>query len=139
MEYFDELLRACGIAVLCVICIAVAGRLSDAAALALRLGGGVVLFGIMMLLLEENISSLKAALESVGGTDGSVHTAFSTMLKALGVALISKLCSDVCRDCGEGTIANGVDSVGRMAMIALCIPIISDILDFAADVLERGM
>lgn len=139
MEYFDDLLRACGIAVLCAICIAVVGRMSNVAALALRLGGGVVLFGVMMLLLGENMTSLKSALESVRGVDSSVQKAFSTMLKALGIALVSKLCSDVCRDCGEGTIANGVDSVGKMAMIALCIPIISDILDFASRVLERGM
>lgn len=139
MEYFDELMKACGIAVIAVVCIAVVGRISDTAALALRLGGGVALFAAAIALLGENMTALKAAIGTVSGSDGAVGEAFSLMLKALGIALVSKFCSDICRDCGESGMANGVESVGRMVMIGLCIPVLADILSFAADVLERGM
>ena len=139
MEYFEHLMKGCGIAIIAVVCITVVGKLSDSAALTLRIGGGVALFAVAVLLLGENISAIESTISAVTRFDGTVGEAFSLMLKALGVALVSKLCSDICRDCGESTMANGVEAVGRIAIIGMCIPVIADILSFASDVLERGV
>lgn len=139
MEYLEIVFKACGVALIASVCVAVVGRASGAAALAIRLGGGVALFAVLMLLLSENLAELQTTIASVSAPDGELGDSFTIMLRALGISLISKFCSDICRDCGESTLASGVESVGRMAMIALCIPVLADILSFAADVLERGM
>ena len=58
------------------------------------------------------------------------------MMKALGVTLISKLCSDICRDCGDTSLANGIDGVGRAVILSMCIPVISEILGYATEILS---
>jgi stage III sporulation protein AD len=138
MEYLNELYRACGIAVVAVVCIAVVGRTSQTATLALRLGAGVLLFSIFVMLLGKSVAEINVVLGSLGSGSGSTQVALSVMLKAAGVAVVSRFCADVCRDCGESSLASGVESVGRAVMIAMCIPIVADVLKLAADVLERG-
>jgi stage III sporulation protein AD len=57
------------------------------------------------------------------------------MLKALGMALISKLCADVCRDTGESALASGVESVGKIAIFALAVPTFVKILELVFEML----
>ncbi len=139
MDHITELFRVCGIAMLSTIALAVVGRLSGNAGISLRIGGGVLIFGILVLLIRENISALEDILSLWRyGEGGFIGEAFSLMLKALGVALLSKFCADVCRDCGEGTLAGGVESVGRVVMVSLCLPLLAKILDKAAQMLDMG-
>jgi stage III sporulation protein AD len=60
------------------------------------------------------------------------------MIKALGIALIGKVCADVCKECGEGGLAQGVETVAGALIFSLSVPILSGILEFAVDVLSRG-
>ena len=105
----------------------------------LRVGGGIAVFAISLFLLGENLSELKGIVSSISGVGDGVQRGFYVMIKALGIALVSKFCSDICRDCGENTIALGVESVGRMAMISLCLPILADILALSREVMEVGI
>ncbi len=138
MEYLGDILKVCGIGVLCAIFLAVFGKMSGSLGMALRVGGGMLVFGIFLAVLTSNIDELENIFISAP-VDASVFSrAFSLMLKALGIALVSKFCADICRDCGESTLAGGIESVGRVAIFSLCIPIISDILSHAAQVLDKG-
>ena len=67
---------------------------------------------------------------------GSVSEYASVMLKGFGVALISHICATVCRDLGKATIADLVETAGKLEIFILCIPLISDILRTAASLLE---
>ena len=138
MEYLSELYRACGIAVVAVICIAVIGKGSQSAALALRIGAGVMLFGIFAALLGRCLDEISGVLQTLGASIGGAQSAIKLMLKAAGVAMVSRFCADICRDCGESSLASGVESVGRAVMMAMCIPVIADVLGVAADLLEMG-
>ena len=57
------------------------------------------------------------------------------MLKALGMALVSKLCADVCRDSGETALAGGVESAGRIAILVLSLPTFAKILALVGEML----
>lgn len=138
MDYTVELLKVCGIAVLCSVCVLVLGRSSGSIGFCVRIGGGVLIFGGLLIILKDNVESLLDMTSFLGSAEGIGTRAFSLMLKALGIAFISKFCSDVCRDCGEGTLASGVESVGRIAIVSLCIPIVAEILKYASDILDAG-
>ncbi len=58
------------------------------------------------------------------------------VLKALGVALISQICADICRDCGETGAANSVETIAKLEILMLCLPMLSDILETAGEVLS---
>ncbi len=136
MDYLSELLKAAGISVICAVCLLIVGRLQGGASSLLRIGGTVVICGMVAAMLGSVVGELKDVFSAVSG-EGFGH-AFSLMLKALGIALISRFCADICRDSGESTLAGGVESVGRIAIFSLCIPVLSDILEYAAYVLKMG-
>ena len=52
--------------------------------------------------------------------------------------IICKLCADICRDCGESSLASGIEGAGRIAIISLCIPVIGELMRLALKILEMG-
>ena len=130
MELFSVLMRTCGVAILASVCLAVVGKLSGAYGAVLRIGASLLIFGIFILTAGNVIATIKNAVTF--GTDGSFASrAFELMLKGLGIALIGRFCSDLCRDCEEQTLAGSVESVGRIAIFALSVPMLVEILSFA--------
>lgn len=56
---------------------------------------------------------------------------FSLLLKALGVSLLCGAAADICRACGETTLAGGVESAGKAIIILLSLPVVSYLLESA--------
>lgn len=131
-DVFDTLVRACGIGVLCSLCIMLFGR-SGGYSGALRIGGAVLLFGMLVALLG-GIADKLWELANISG-DSYVGDAFSVMLRGLGVALIGKFCGDICRDCGEEGLASGVESVGRAVILLLALPMLLEAMQLSAELL----
>ena len=52
------------------------------------------------------------------------------------VSVISHICATVCRDCGKPSIADLVETAGKLEIFILCLPLISDIMRTAAALLE---
>ena len=137
MQYFDEILKACGIAVVCVILLVLLRTTASGITVAVRIGGVILIFGVFLYVLSDSIGALDAVISlasEYGGT--GLSKTFSVMLKALGIALMSKLCADICRDCGESTLAGGVEGVGRIAIFSLSLPIITEIIEYAVQMLK---
>ena len=128
------LMRACGIAILASVCLMVVGKLSGAYASVLRIGAALLIFGIFASALETVVGSLNEAV-SFAEEGSFASRAFGLMLKGLGISFLGRLCSDVCRDCGEQTLANGVESVGKIAIFALAVPMLVEILSLAYELL----
>lgn len=137
MDHTAELFKVCGVAILAAVSLNLLGRLSGGISILLRVGAGILIFGIIVALLRENIDTLKAVLFTGEGGDFT-KDAFTLMLKALGVALVSRFCADVCRDCGENTLAGGVENAGKIVMVSLSLPILAQILERASEILEMG-
>lgn len=62
----------------------------------------------------------------------------SVMLKALGVAILTQCCSEICKECGENGISTGVELAGKIEILLLCIPLINEILTLAGELLSIG-
>lgn len=131
------LLRSVGIAVIALIALAVLKNLSDGLSSLVRVGAVLLLFGIVIFELADTVGALKDIFSSVGTLEPAVAEMIGVMLKALGIALISRLCADVCRECGENGIAQGVEMVAGVLILSLSLPIITEILKFAVKILER--
>lgn len=59
----------------------------------------------------------------------------TAMLKALGVSLITHICSEVCRECKSIPLSDAVILAGKIELLILCFPLINDILRSAAELL----
>ena len=67
----------------------------------------------------------------------SVETGYytSTVMRALGIAIIAQMTSEICRDCGENSTASGVELAGKIEIFILCLPLISEIIGYAGEIL----
>ena len=60
------------------------------------------------------------------------------LLKALAIAILTQICADMCRECGESSMANGVELIGKMEILILALPLMEAILELANDLLALG-
>ena len=126
-----QLLKVCALAVICVEVGAVINQIKRELSFAVRCAGSILIFGMIVISLEP----LLAELGSVRGLEGSGEYV-EIMLKALGVAILTQICSGICRDCGENGISAGVEFAGKTEILILCLPLIKRILQYAAEILS---
>ena len=62
----------------------------------------------------------------------------SPLLKSLGIAVLASTCASICRECGEPTLAEGVELVGKTEILLLSLPLMREILSAAASFLALG-
>ena len=60
------------------------------------------------------------------------------LLKALGIAVLTQVCADICRDAGESGIGNGVELAGKMEILLLCLPLMNELFSAAKNLLAMG-
>ena len=77
-------------------------------------------------------------LQSLLGESALPAEQITVLFKALGITLLAQNCADLCRDCGENGAAAGVEWVGRLEILLLCLPLIKELLAVAGELLSWG-
>ena len=121
----------CAFAIICVICIIISKSFKGELHFAIKIAGCVLIASAAVIMISP---LLKYINELASQT--LISELFSLLLKALGITLLCKICSDICRDCGENGIASGVETVGKIEILILCVPLIEKILGSAFEILE---
>ena len=123
MSGFDTL-KICAAAILAVICFTVVKRVNQGFDMPLRLAAAAVFFGVVLsvsLPLFSYVSDL--VLESgLGEWQGVLFGAF-------GVALMTHITAELCRECGEGSIGGYVELAGKLEILILCLPLVKELLE----------
>ncbi len=96
--------------------------------------GATVLFGTLLIASAQPLFSLINTLAGESSTLKYVET----ILKGLGIVILTQISADICRDSGEGTLAGHIETVGKLELLLLCIPLIGEILATAEKLLEMG-
>ena len=90
-----------------------------------------------ILLFGASLSMLTPVLLWVGELcqAGGMGEMGTLLLRGLGVAILTQLCSDLCRQSGEAMLASGVEMAGRAELLLLCLPYLKDLLETATRLL----
>ena len=127
----DGWLKLCGAALLCVVSIVVVRQLHRDGALPLQWLGALLLGAAVLGMMQPLVSF---TLDLVGTSAlGEVAT---LLLRGLGVAYLTQLCADVCRQSGEGQIAVGVENAGRVQLLLLALPTLQQLVETAGQLLQ---
>lgn len=59
----------------------------------------------------------------------------SPMIKALGIAVITQITADLCKDNGNSSAGAKVEFAGRVLIIAMMLPMFKAVADFAMDLI----
>jgi stage III sporulation protein AD len=138
MDISVNFFKICGIALICVILLSLLKKSFGGMDTVVRAGGAIVVFSLLVSGLAESLGAVREMISSVAESSAYLNSSFSLMIKALGVAVFAKLCADICRDCGESSLASGIEGAGRIAIISLCIPVIGELMRLALKILEMG-
>lgn len=102
----------------------------DFAMLAVALCGTVVFVYIL-----DGISPFISFLKDVADGSG-VAEYFRLMIKALAISLCCRMSADICRDCGEASLASRVELAGKVSIVVTSIPIVEQLFDIAKDLMQ---
>ena len=91
--------------------------------------GVVILIGVF-----GTVSELTSFARELAGTSGLSGELVTPVLKCTGIAIVSKMSSDVCRDAGASSAAGAVELAGAAAGIAVSIPLLKVVLDMIRSV-----
>ena len=124
------ILRLCAVAIALAVCALLLRELGFRGAPVFA----VLCFLFLLGLLTDNTSRfgdfgrLLSRFESV--TDGA-----EAIFKIVGVGYVAGICSDICSDIGEKTIAKGVLVAGRVEIFAIALPFVLKIFDSSLELL----
>jgi stage III sporulation protein AD len=96
--------------------------------------GAVVLCGTVLIANAKPLLSLVTTFEK----NASASKYIEILFKGLGIVILTGISSDICRDSGEGTLATHIETVGKLELLLLCIPLIEEIFATAEKLLEMG-
>ena len=58
------------------------------------------------------------------------------LIRALGVAVLTRICSDVCKEGGEGGLAFCIETVGRLEILMIALPLVKELMANVKGLLE---
>ena len=117
-----------GIAALCiaaaVLCVLLRQYRPEFAVTA-GIAAGVAVMYLLLGYAVPAVEEVRALADSLGDSAQYI----SVPLKSLGICYIGQFAGDVCRDAGQTSLAGKVDLASRLAVLIICIPLISAIMD----------
>ncbi|SHJ58527.1 stage III sporulation protein AD [Clostridium amylolyticum] len=84
---------------------------------------------VIFLFILDKISMIFHFMQEIA-VKANIDTVYlNIVLKIIGIAFISSLGSEVCKDAGANTIANKIELSGKILILTLAIPILMSLLD----------
>ena len=109
-------------------------------ALFVQLGGVLAVALLLMDVLRELLAAVQGILQFApgGGDIGTFggNSAYTLLVKALGVCITTQLAADICRDSGSGSLANTVELGGRLLVLGLTLPLLKSIAELAVGLIR---
>ena len=125
----ERVFKICGLATVSVMLILLLKKWGGEGAVLLKLTSGVVISTVAIGSTEPIVAFVRELSLMSGSVE--VQDATELMLRVLSVAIVTGLCSGICRDCGEPTIGGYVEMGGKIEILTLSLPLIRKIIDLA--------
>ena len=117
--------KLCGAAILCALAVFLLRHIKKEFEVPLTIAGSLLLtvaaFGMGKPIFEY-ISDLMSV-------SSIVATAADTIVRVIGIAVITKISAEVCREMGASNIASSLETVAKFEIILLSLPLVSSVLE----------
>ena len=123
--------KVCFFAILCTVVGVVIKNIKPEFSPLIRIAGSVAVSTLALSIILPIVTYIRSLFS--GSSLGEYGDA---VIKALGIAALTQICADICRDSGEGSAASGVELIGKLEILLLCIPMIEDILTTVREVMS---
>lgn len=120
----DELVRVCGIALVALLCLSLLREKAPSMGLVLALGTAAVLTAVLAPLVGRVLDCARSLIDAAGLD----RQTLAPVMRVVGICLVVKISSELCRDAGERTLASLVEIGGAAAGILCAVPLIEQAL-----------
>ena len=113
------------LAVAAALCALVVRRGAEGIALALGLGAGALILGQVLGAAE----AVRALMDELGERAGLSPAVLDPVVKTVGIAVLTRISAEVCRDAGESGIAASVETAGAVLALWVALPLLRAVLE----------
>ena len=131
LAFSMDILKICGIAMLCLAAVWVLKQYKAEMVLPVRAAGTVLIFFAVLGAAQPIVDMIKSLCEQ------SLPTAHGEiLLSGLGITLLCALGAGICRDFGEVGLATALEGAGKIAVVLQALPLITEILGMTKELLS---
>jgi stage III sporulation protein AD len=127
----SDTVKICGIAIICAIICILVKNYQSGFIVPTRIAGMIILYSAVILLLSPLVKYLLGIMD---GTISAEH--IELIVKSMSIAYITQATSEICKECGENSLATGVDTIGKMEILILAIPLIENLIGLAGELVS---
>ncbi len=121
-----SVIQICGAAICCLIASFILKEHRMGFSIFLSILGGIFITAAAVKGLYPVIEFIKDISE-----DSAFSKYIPIMIKALGIAFAVQITSDICKDAGESGLASKLELFGKVQLIIISLPLISDLINLA--------
>lgn len=120
-----DIFKLSALAVTAALCALVLRKGAPELAASLALAAGVILLGEAM----EALFGIREVVDSLARTAGLSPAVWKPVWKTVGIGIVAKLSSAVCKDSGEGGVAAFLETAGAALALFTALPLIETVFD----------
>lgn len=124
-----EVFRLIGVGVITAITALIVKQIKPEVSIIITIAGGI----LMILMLVESLTGIFNVFNSLIEKTGLSNGLFSIILKIIGVGYIAEFSANLCYDAGANSIADKILFGGKIIILALAVPIVSNIINILAE------
>ena len=123
-----DTLKVCSVAIICGLICVLVKNYQTSFLIPTRIAAILIIFGMVTVFISPLLSYLQKIMQR------SLPTEYiEIMIKAMSIAYITQISSDVCRDCGESNIASGIDVIGKIEILIIGLPLIDKVITLSEE------
>lgn len=126
-----EVFRIIGVGIITAITALLVRQVKPEISVVISITGGI----LMLLMIANSLTSVFGTFNEVIEKSGLTKGLFSTILKIVGVGYVAEFSASLCQDAGAGSIADKILLGGKVAILVLALPIVTNIINIISGLL----
>lgn len=96
---------------------------------------GILTGAIILFLSLDAMQKAKSVMEMLADTAALSPAILTPVIKTIGIAIITKITAEICKDAKEGGIAAFVEIAGAAGALLVCLPLLEAVLTLITELL----
>ena len=127
----ESMVKIAAIAVAAALCAVVVKKQAPEVGLVLSLVAGALILALSLTALQ----GVKELIETLADTAGLSPAVLKPVVKTVGIAIVTRIAAETCRDAKEGGIAAFVETAGAASALFVCLPLMEAVLSMVKELL----
>lgn len=121
----DSVLKVVAVAVTAAVCAVVVKQDAKGIGMVLGMAAGALVLGLSLGAVE----SVRALMDDLTVMAGLAPAIVDPVVKTVGIAILTRIAAEVCRDAGEGGLAAFTETAGAAMALLVTLPLLRSVLD----------